>query len=156
MGKKDPEGGSDAAQMMRLFLKVNGDECPQLVMQPDGKGSYPANLVPLSGCSVMAKHEYDEEDAWAACSRVANACHEGHLLSAHRFQVHRNLVDACSVLNDLMFLMGDELEPGDVVGRPSIQALLSKAKDLVLSAGRGLDMEIDSQEPRDEDGRPLA
>ncbi len=120
--------------VMQMFLRVNGAEAPRLVMNPKGH-PYPANLIPLPGCMYDAKDEYDENDAWEQCSKVAKACGEGisyqnDLLK--RDAIVDNLSGAHEILNDLMTLMADEA----MVGCKSIYALASRIREFLVAAGK--------------------
>ena len=127
--------------MMQLFLRVDGDECPRLVMQPVKNDSYSANLVLLPGCVIKSKYEFDEDDAWKACTAVSDQCREGQLISTRRDEMCGNLFDALSVLDDLMLIMSEEAN----VGCKTVHAIAARVRELLVKAGECIDIDLESE-----------
>ena len=142
LDKEDAMGEKEEIKNMQLFLRVSGDESPRLTMLPVGK-SYPADMVLLPGCTVCAKEEYDEQDAWDGCGKVANMCREGFKISDSKADLYHRLEDAFAILEDLMVLMADEEE----IGCLSIHALASKARENVVKAAQCVDLHLEPAEP---------
>lgn len=132
-----------ALGLMQAFLKVNGDEAPQLVFLPKEKDSYPANLVLLDGVVVDERPvgEYSEEDAWNACSKVAELCRAGQeALSkvGQRNAFCEHLAYAYSILCDC----ARECDGDWLMSKETWETLIRSAIDRIVSAGKCMDFNI--------------
>ena len=134
-----------ALGLMQAFLKVNGDEAPQLVLLPKEKDSYPANLVLLDGVVVDERPvgEYSEEDAWDACSKVAELCRAGNKVqieSPQRNSFCEHLAYAYSILCDC----ARECDGDWLMSKETWETLIRSAIDRIVAAGKCLDFRIDN------------
>lgn len=142
---KEPKGKKECPPgLMQAFLKVNGDEAPQLVLQPKEKDSHPANLVLLEGVVVEGRPigEYSEEDAWNACSKVAELCRAGsEALSKTglRNAFCEHLAYAYSILCDC----ARECDGDWLMAKETWETLIRSAIDRIVSAGKCLDFHLD-------------
>lgn len=129
--------------LMQAFLKVNGDEAPQLVLLPKEKDSHPANLVLLDGVVVDGRPvgEYSEEDAWNACSKVAELCRAGQEALSKvglRNAFCEHLAYAYSILCDC----ARECDGDWLMSKETWETLIRSAIDRIVSAGKCLDFDI--------------
>lgn len=136
--------------LMQAFLKVNGDEAPQLVLLPKEKDSHPANLVLLAGVVVDGRPigKYSEEDAWNACSKVAEICREGQESLSKvglRNAFCEHLAYAYSILCDC----AKECEGELTMSKETRETLIRSAIDRIVYAGNCMDFHLDEHRTED-------
>lgn len=130
--------------LMQAFLKVNGDEAPELVILPKEKDSHPANLVLLDGVVVDGRPvgEYSEEDAWNACSKVAELCRAGQEAMSNlglRNAFCEHLAYAYSILCDC----AKECDGDWTMSKETWETLIRSAIDRIVSAGKCMGFRLD-------------
>ena len=146
--QNDTSQDDTSVQVRQLFLKISGDECPQLVTQPASKDSCPANLVLLPGCLIESCEEMDETGAWEAADKVADMCRSG--LETQRKTPQRNalcehLAYAYSILCDYVMEFDDDY----TMSKETAETLIRGAIDRIVSAGKCVGFELDKYRSED-------
>ena len=134
--------------LMQLFLKVNGDSCPQLVAQPEEKESYPANLVMLKGCVIESKEDMDEQDCWDAAGKVAEMCAAGLEAQGKESPMNslrEHLTYAYSILCDYL----RETEGDWLMSKETSETLTRSAIERIVLAGKCVDFNLDEYRSED-------
>ena len=128
---------------MQAFLKVNGDEAPQLVLIPKEKDSHPANLVLLEGVVVDGHPvgEYSEEDAWNACSKVAELCRAGQE-SLSKVGLHNAFCEHLAYAYSILCDCAKECDGDWTMSKETWETLIRAAIDRIVSAGKCLDFNL--------------
>ena len=129
--------------LMQAFLKVNGDEAPQLVLIPKEKDSHPANLVLLEGVVVDGHPvgEYSEEDAWNACSKVAELCRAGQE-SLSKVGLHNAFCEHLAYAYSILCDCAKECDGDWTMSKETWETLIRAAIDRIVSAGKCLDFNL--------------
>lgn len=139
----DPDHcGRPAVGLMQLFLKVNGDSCPQLVAQPADKQSYPANLVILNGCVIESKEDMDEQDCWVAAGKVADMCRSGWE-TIRKAGMRNAICDHLDYAYRLLCDYADTAEGGRTLSDATKDALLKAALARIEQACTCVDFALD-------------